>query len=326
MNLSWQLFCKRAKLIEDQKGIALILVLVVIALLVSLVVDFSYTMRVDLTLAANLRDEIKALYTARSGTEVARLMLKEDDPVYDSLDEDWAQFTEHPGFISQDDEGRFKGTIEDEASKMAINELVTEAGEVDEDRLKQLTRLFQLLELDLDLIDPILDWLDSDDRPRPLGAEDEYYQGLSPPYPCKDSPLSAVEELLLVKGMTEDIFYGDEEKKGLVHYLTTFSEGKVNINTAPSLVLQTLSDSIDEGLAQALIDYRQEEPFKTIEEVNNVPGVTAEIYSEINPVITVQSSTFSLRVEGQVRGIKKGIFMVLNRQGEEVRPIFWRAE
>lgn len=313
-------------MIEDERGIALILVLVVIALLVSLVVDFSYTMRVDLTLAANLRDETKALYTARSGTEVARLMLKEDDPVYDSLDEDWAQFTEHPGFISQDDEGRFKGTIKDEASKIAINELVTEAGEVDEDRLKQLTRLFQLLELDLDLIDPILDWLDPDDRPRPLGAEDEYYLGLSPPYPCKDSPLSAVEELLLVKGMTEDIFYGDEEKKGLVHYLTTFSEGKVNINTAPSLVLQTLSDSIDEGLAQALLDYRQEEPFKTIEEVNNVPGVTAEIYSEINPVITVQSSTFSLRVEGQVRGIKKGIFMVLNRQGEEVRPIFWRAE
>lgn len=313
-------------MIEDEKGIALILVLVVIVLLVSLVVDFSYTMRVDLTLAANLRDEIKALYTARSGTEVARLMLKEDDPVYDSLDEDWAQFTEHPGFISQDDEGRFQGTIEDEASKIAINELVTEEGGVDEDRLKQLTRLFELLELDLDLIDPIVDWLDPDDRPRPLGAEDEYYQGLSPPYPCKDSPLSAVEELLLVKGITEDIFYGDEEKKGLVHYLTTFSEGKVNINTAPSLVLQILSDSIDEGLAQALIDYRQEEPFKTVEEVNNVPGVTAEIYSEINPVITVQSSIFSLRVEGQVRGIKKGIFMVLNRQEGEVRPIFWRAE
>ncbi|MBW2040057.1 MAG: type II secretion system minor pseudopilin GspK [Deltaproteobacteria bacterium] len=307
--------------IKDEKGIALILVLVVIVLLVSLVVDFSYTMRVDLTLAANFRDETKALYVARSGAETARLLLKEDDPAYDGLDEEWAHFNEHPGFISEDDEGRFKGALEDEASKIAINNIVT-----DEGSYNQLERLFRLLEMDPDLLDPILDWLDPDNEQSPLGAEDPYYQGLSPPYPCKDGPLATLEELLLVKGMTEEILYRAEGGKGLIHYLTIYSEGKVNINTASSIVLQSLSDEIDEGLAQAIIAYRQEEPFKEISEVKNVSGMTEEVYSEVSPYITTKSSTFSLRIEGQVRGIKKKISAVLERAGEDVKQIFWRVE
>ena len=78
--------------IKDEKGIALVLVLVVVALLVSLVVDFMYNMQVDVTLAANQRDEIKALYAARSGVELARLMLQEDDPAYDARGRDWERW------------------------------------------------------------------------------------------------------------------------------------------------------------------------------------------------------------------------------------------
>jgi general secretion pathway protein K len=312
--------------IKDEKGFALILVLMVIVLLVSLVVDFSYTMRVDLTLAANSRDETKAFYAARSGLEVARLTLKDDDPSYDALSEDWARFNEHPGFISEKDEGRFKGVIKDEASKLPINDLVKEGGVVDENRLKQLQKLFELLDLTPDLIDSILDWFDPDDITRPFGAEDKYYQGLSPPYPCKDGPITTIEELLLVKGMTKEILYGYKERDGLINFLTIYSNDLVNINTAPSLVLQSLSDRIDVGLAQAIIEYREEEPFKTVTDIKNVSGVSDEVYSEISSYITVQSSTFSLRIEGQVRGIKKQIFALLRRDVGTVRPVFWRLE
>jgi len=313
-------------LIKDEKGIALILVLMVIILLVSLVVDFNYAMRVDLTLAANSRDETKAFYAARSGLEMARLTLKDDDPAYDTLSEDWAIFNEHPGFISEKDEARFNGVIKDETSKLSINDLVKEEGAVDENRLKQLQKLFDLLELNPDLIDSILDWLDPDDTTRPFGAEDKYYQDLSPPYPCKDSPLTTMEELLLVKGMTKEILYGYKEKEGLINFLTIYSNGLVNINTASSLVLQSLSDRIDGGLAQAIIEYRQGEPFKTVTEIKNVSGVGDEVYSEISAYITVQSSIFSLRIEGQVRGIKKQIFALLRRDGDTIRPVFWRVE
>ena len=64
--------------IKDERGVALVLALAVIALLCSLMVDFSYTMMVDLSLAANLRDEPQAFYAARPCVEVAKHLLQTD--------------------------------------------------------------------------------------------------------------------------------------------------------------------------------------------------------------------------------------------------------
>ena len=322
---------RRGELIKNEKGVALVLVLVVIALLVSLVVDFTYTMQVDVTLAANQRDEVKALYAARSGVELARLTLQEDDPAYDARDEAWALLDEHPGYLSEDDEGRFKGTIEDEASKFPINSIIDQ-GEVVPARLDQLERLFVLLDIDPELIYAIVDWLDENHDEGPGGAEDAYYAELSPPYPCKDGPLSSLEELLLVKGMTEEVFYGTQEKKGLIHYLTIYSseDGKININTASPEVLQSLSDQIDEDMAQAIVDYLREEPYKEGNLKDHIKFLVEINEDECdnlqNNLCVVKSSTFSIRVEGQVRGIKKGIYTVVKRQGETVESIFWRIE
>jgi general secretion pathway protein K len=318
-------------LIKEERGVALVLALAVIALLVSLMVDFSYTMMVDLTLAANLRDGQKAFYDARSGVELAKHLLQKDDPAYDAPDEEWALLSEHPGFLSDDDEGRFKVTIEDEAAKIAINKLVTGDKEKKVDLVirAQLERLFEVLELDPQLLDPIIDWLDPNNNPEPFGAEDAYYQSLPSPYPCKNGPLAALDELLLVKGMTKEILYGQDEKKGLIHYLTLYSDGKVNINTASIEVLQSLSDEIDPVLAQAIIDYRQERPFKEIkyDDIKSLPGMKLEIFNDIKDQCDVKSSTFSLHAEGQVREIKKVIYTVLKREeGKGVKPVFWRVE
>jgi general secretion pathway protein K len=313
--------------IKNERGVALVLALAVIALLCSLMVDFSYTMMVDLSLAANLRDEHKAFYAARSGIELAKHLLQEDDREYDALDEDWALFAEHPGYLSEDDEGRFQGSIEDEAAKFPINALISGDG-IDAVRRVQLERLFDALELDVDLIDPICDWLDGNTNPGPTGAEDAYYAELSPPYPCKDGPLASLEELLLVKGMTEEVLYGTKEKKGLIHYLTIYGDGLVNINTASPEVLRSLSEGIDEYLAQAIVDYRNEEPLKDIhyDDIKHLSGMTLEIFNGIRDQCAVKSSTFSVRVEGQVRGIKKRIAAVLHRSDKGIQPVSWRVE
>jgi general secretion pathway protein K len=317
--------------IKGERGVALVLALAVIALLVSLVVDFSYTMMVDLTLAANLRDGQKAFYDARSGVELAKHLLQQDDPAFDSLDEDWALLAEHPGFLSQDDEGKFKVIIEDEAAKIPINKLVTGDKEKKVDLVvrAQLERLFDLLELDPELIDPIIDWLDPDNNPQPFGAEDAYYQTLPSPYPCKNGPLDSLDELLLVKGMTKEILYGTNEKKGLIHFLTLYSEGKININTASAEVIQSLSDKIDNVTAQALVDFREKNPFQEIkyDDIKSLPGMTLDTFNDLKDQCDVKSSYFSLRVEGQVRDIKKVIYAVLKREEKKgIEPVFWRVE
>jgi len=310
--------------VKNRRGIALILALLVTALLVSLVVDFSYTMRLDVVLAANLRDEIKAGYAARSGVELAKVILQEDDETCDTLEEAWAHFSEHSGMIGEDDEGRFRGMIVDEASKLDINSTLDDQGEILPDRREQLVRLFELLGHERELVDAIVDWLDKNDDEEPAGAETAYYESLSPPYTPKNGPLSCVQELMRVKGMTEEILYGKDDTKGLVDYLTIYSEeGRVNLNTASALVLQSLSSEVDESLAQAIISYREDEGFTSADDMTKVPGLSG---ADIGAYVTTKSSYFSVRVVGEMREIRKEIFTVMKRSGKEVNSVFWRMD
>lgn len=61
-----------------------------------------------------------------------------------------------------------------------------------------------------DIINAILDWRDEDDDPREGGAENSYYNALTPPYNCKNGPFTTIEELLLVKGVNAAILYGED--------------------------------------------------------------------------------------------------------------------
>jgi hypothetical protein len=67
-----------------------------------------------------------------------------------------------------------------------------------------------------DIANAIIDWIDPDDNPRQStvggmgGAESSYYQGLSPPYNCKNNYLDSLEELLWVRGVTPDLLYGND--------------------------------------------------------------------------------------------------------------------
>ncbi|NMO21588.1 general secretion pathway protein GspK [Pyxidicoccus fallax] len=58
------------------RGVAMIIAIVSIAILTVVATDFAYNSRVDLQLATNQRDEVRAYYMARSGMSLARLLLR----------------------------------------------------------------------------------------------------------------------------------------------------------------------------------------------------------------------------------------------------------
>ncbi len=60
---------------KGSRGMALLVVLTTLAVLTALVVDFSFNTRIDASLAANARDELRAYYLARSATSLGRLVL-----------------------------------------------------------------------------------------------------------------------------------------------------------------------------------------------------------------------------------------------------------
>ena len=62
----------------------------------------------------------------------------------------------------------------------------------------------------LEISEAIFDWIDDDDEARTNGAENEYYQALAPPYECKNAPLETLDELLLIRGITPQILFGED--------------------------------------------------------------------------------------------------------------------
>ena len=114
---------------RNQKGVALILTLLILTLLVVTGLELNRAVRVEATLAGNFRDLTQAAHIAQAGIEIARVLLQEDNPVYDSLDENWGQL-EILAQRSSDlfPEGYFSGRVIDENSKFNMNGLMDSYG------------------------------------------------------------------------------------------------------------------------------------------------------------------------------------------------------
>lgn len=195
---------------SEEGGFALLSVLVIIAIITPLVVNQSYKTRVQLTGTGYLADKIKSREIAKSGLEAAILALKKDDKDYDSYHDEWGQFVELSSFSSTFfEEGSFSGIITDEEGKLNINLIAPENEKSD-----QFAILFEELGIDTDILDGVIDWIDSDSDAELMGAEDYYYKSLENPYNCKDGLMDNIYELRLIKGMTAENFLGKDEVKG----------------------------------------------------------------------------------------------------------------
>jgi len=110
-----------------------------------------------------------------------------------------------------DDKKLVRYGITDESAKLNINVASRE-------QLKSLISRFTTKEMNVEeLVDALLDWRDGDGDPREFGAEDRYYAELDPPYKVKNGPFDTVEELLLVRGFTGQLLYGEDyDRNGLM--------------------------------------------------------------------------------------------------------------
>jgi len=303
----------------------LVLTLLIITALTGLVASFSDESNIEMSLAGFSRNNYKATQMARSGIQMALALLDADDRTMDSLREDWSLFDTSPLPIEMPTGMSISAKIVDESSKLNVNSLLNEKGEIDGQRVLQFKRLFSALGIGENLLDPLLDWLDPDDIVRIQGAESFYYMGLDTPYRCANGPLQTIGQIFLVKGMKDVRRFGEEGKKRLLDFLTIYSDGKVNINTAPKEVLQSLSDNLDDAVAEAIIEYRKEEDFSSVEDLKKVPGVGAGLFNEIKKWITVKSSVFSIESQGGCDEATANIKGVVQRGADGLKLIYWQG-
>jgi len=309
-----------------QRGAALALTLLIITILAGLAIAFSDKARVDLSLAEFSRDGTHAYGLALAGQQMAFAIIERDaDLKKDSLMEEWAKAD--LGAFPEDflKGGSVTGRIVDESAKLNVNLLLDAEGKISEQAEKTLRRLFSLLGLKESVAAPVLDWLDKDDTTRFEGAERDYYESLDPPYLCANGPFLTVGQMFLVKGVREALSAPQQKEIRLHDYLTVYSDGMVNINTAPIEVIMSLDEAIDQGVAAAILEHREKEDFKNTEDLRHVAGIKNELYNRIRDAITVKSGAFSIETEGNYQTAHAGIRSVVLRRNGKTALIYWQV-
>ncbi|HJY81726.1 MAG TPA: type II secretion system minor pseudopilin GspK, partial [Candidatus Binatia bacterium] len=217
-----------------ERGAALVTVLLAVTLLTVVVVEFTYSAQVDHHLTYNALKALQASYLARSGVNLAMLALKKDiqNSGIDSLGDDWARAL--PPLPAG--AGVVLVRVSDEQGKLNLNALRTASGTINGRWREVAERLFELRDLDPGLLDPLLDWLDSDDFPEPHGAERTHYLSLTPPYVPRNDLLLTLGELVRIEGFTSTIRARLDE----VVTVLPSNNTKINVNTAPLEVLAAL--------------------------------------------------------------------------------------
>lgn len=82
----------------------------------------------------------------------------------------------------------------------------------------------------------IVDWRDEDSDITPGGAEDSYYQGLPLPYRCKNAGFGSLEELLMVRHVTPELY------AAIRPYVTIYGDGVVRARATISMPRGRIAD------------------------------------------------------------------------------------
>ena len=332
-----------------ESGAALIVALWTVLLLSLLIGSLAYEMHVEAGITSYSRKLVKARAAAAGGVEYAKFMLaksfetsafEEDDESREALRVMALNLEKGIGATSvQVTMGDSTATVDilPESGRRNVNKLE------DEDWEELLDQCGVPEEKWPDLIDCFMDWIDEGDAHRLNGAEedDAYYKERG--YVPKNAPLDTVDELLLIKGFTPEIVYGgpppdpkSEPLRGIAHLLTTFGDGKVNINTASREVLLTLTSGngkmIDDWVVDDILKYRlgddgeantEDDGFDSVAEAIAKTGLDAALGDRFS----VSDRTFVRVISyGENGGVRCGVWAIFEVGNRKITPIYWREE
>ncbi len=247
---------------SSRRGGVLVLVLVVTMVISTLALVVAGRVRSRVGELDVQRRLLRARRGAISAANAALAIVWEDTNGWDAVGERWSGVSPQGSSVADmqvrvfapggDESSDNLVALRDEASLICINSasesllrlLFSEVGGLRGDELSVA-------------VDSLMDWIDADDEPREDGAEAEAYGAMQDSYLCANAPLSTLEELLLVRGITVEAY------QRLAPLLTVHGDGLLNLNTVSPVVLRLLARA--EGgdpdaamdAAQALLDARE---------------------------------------------------------------------
>ena len=299
---------------NNKKALVLVTVLWVVMLLGVIVAVVGQNCRLDTKICIAATEAARCKWACRAGLDTAVAVLNEDLRESDCLTDLWSDNEEDFNDIELE-RCRVSVTVTDEASKLNINTATKE-------------QLLGLNEMTEEIADAIIDWRDNDDTAGGLGVEGGYYENLPYGYVIRNGPFRTVRELLLVKGVADELFYGaqgsirgrlgyqslakyvtspdelqEEVDLGWLYYLTCYSyeqdidaEGnrRTNINTADENALVNSLD-IKRSIAKWIVENRPNNNYQSIADLinDNSPKQASSSRSDSNEAEPMDLETFS---------------------------------
>ena len=247
------------KTTSSQRGVALIMAIIVVAIGTMIAVNLIWRGTLDLRRTESALAADQGLMYVQGAEAWAADILRQDlvdSPESDHLGEQWA--IELPPLPV--DGGSITGRLEDLQGRFNLNNLIGADGKESALARRQFERLLVSVEADPALAGAVIDWLDPDTELRfPSGGEDVVYSDGDPPYRTANSMITSTSELMAIAGFDRDTY------RRLAPYITVLPQGtKLNVNTASDVVLASLSDDIDISTATSLVEQRGEAEFVDI--------------------------------------------------------------
>jgi general secretion pathway protein K len=316
-----------AMLRRSERGVAILAVLLGIALMTLIVVDFAMTSGLGFVSAANQANELRAGYLARSGINIGLGLLAADarsdaqaQTPTDTLNDVWAvPFPPMPL-----EGGNVSLAIVDETRKLPINSMVKN-GAPNVLAIAKVQRLFTILDVNTDLIQGIIDWI-TPSGANTSGGGGDFYMRLIPPYQPRYGPMPTIGDLQMVKGFNEAIFnrvspfltvmpvqiVNSNNPSALIR---AYAASQVNANTASPQVLAALEPELmeDQKIVQEIIEARAIRPFSRTTDIMNLPDV-GPVGQRLSQDVVMRSQFFTITGAGTYAGARKLITATFHRE------------
>ncbi len=295
----------------SEKGMALVLTLLIMAMITAMVVEFVYGVYTTNAGLYNWREAQKLSLAAKSGISLTTKIISENQNRY--------SYT-YPGSVEIPVENILKGfsgkvviRVVDENGKFNLNSLIWPNGTTNETAFNSFIRLLKNLNLDENIAYRVADWIDRDLEPRRRDSEEG----------AKNDYLDSVDELLLVKGIDSQA-YDKLSPLVTVYGIEQVYNNLININTASRAVIMSLDDNITEALAERVINYRALEPFNGVSDLVRVAGFEGPLGQSLMNKITVKASNFRITSVAEEDRIKRVIECVIVVKGDAFLIGYWQ--
>lgn len=299
---------------QSQNGLALITVMLVVAVVASISFFLSLEQQIWLRQSGNIFDRSQSEAVRQGALDLASIALERDanDNQTDHLQEIWA--TQLPPF--EIEHGDVSISINDAQGRFNLNNLVNN-GVASANDIAVYRRLLSYNDINGELVDSLLDWLDKDQRVRPGGGEDNLYLSRTTPYLTANQEISDVEELRFVNGYTPKII-------SALRQMIVVLPGRhaINVNTAVPAVLGALYTSMTLADAKDLAKAIRKKPLK------NTSALSALVSGLAPPkaAIDIKSSYFLVHVEARFgRSHHRSDTLIYRPQSAQASKVVWHS-